>query len=80
MNQQNGIEYNPSQPNLSNPRTYSPYGITFDDEKEYRRRQQQKYKEDLDYLCSLRKKGNMKDQSEIEEELRRMKLMDDVTY
>ena len=40
------------------PHPYSPYGIRFEDEKRYHKQQQQRYKEDLDYLISLRQKNN----------------------
>lgn len=35
---------------------HSPYGISFEDEQSYKRAMMQRYKEDLDYLCSLKRR------------------------
>ena len=43
----------------------------------YKRQQQQKYKEDLDYLCSLRQKRNDKEKESIEE-AKKIQMMNDV--
>ena len=59
------------------PSSYSPYGVRFEDEKMYKRQQQQKYKEDLDYLCSLRQKRNDKEKESIEE-AKKIQMMNDV--
>ena len=59
------------------PNSYSPYGVRFEDEQMYKRQQQQKYKEDLDYLCSLRQKRNDKEKESIEE-AKKIQMMNDV--
>ena len=68
-----------NQSSSSSPRNfaYSPYGISFEDENLYRKQQQQKYKEDLDYLCSLRQKRN-NNFNQIQEEQRKIQIMNDV--
>ena len=55
---------------------YSPYGIRFEDEESYRKKQQQKYKEDLDYLCSLRKKRYNTYQDD-QEQMKKIQQMND---
>lgn len=57
------------------PHPYSPYGIRFEDEKRYHKQQQQRYKEDLDYLISLRQKNNSL--AETLREQRRIERMND---
>lgn len=84
MSRANGNDYSQivsaSQPNIEPPRSYSPYGVSFGDEAMYRKRQQQKYKEDLDYLCSLRRKDKMLREREIQDENRRIRDMNDVSF
>ncbi|MCQ2816288.1 MAG: hypothetical protein MJ252_03380 [archaeon] len=62
------------------PEAYSPYGVSFEQEKAYRKMQQRQYKEDLDYLCSLRKKDTQQKQRDLEEESKRLQMMNDVRY
>lgn len=57
-NRQNGVSYINNNMNHSNSLNNSfnpnPYGITFDNEKDYKRNERNKYKEDLDYLIWLK--------------------------
>lgn len=55
-----------------------PYGIQFGEESQIRKREQLKYKEDLDYLCNLRKKYGEMSQKEWEEYNRKLNYMNDV--
>lgn len=67
-----------TEPNIRRPEAYSPYGVSFDEEKAYKRQLQRQYKEDLDYLCSLRKKDLEQKQKEKEEEKKKLQLMNNV--
>ena len=47
--------YNNNNSNYYNNPTFNPYGITFENEGEFRKQQKTKYREDLDYLMWLKK-------------------------
>ena len=63
-----------------NPRMQAPYGMRFGEEGQFRQREQAQYKQDLDYLCSLRRSYGEMSQKEWEEYNRKINYMNDVSY
>ena len=64
--------------NIINQRQKSPYGIWFDDEKIIKKLEQKKYKEDLDFLISLRNKKNFSDKIELNNQYNQIQEMNNV--
>ena len=64
--------------NIINQRQKSPYGIGFDDEKIIKKLEQKKYKEDLDFLISLRNKKNFSDKIELNNQYNQIQEMNNV--
>ena len=58
----------------------APYGMHFGEEGQVRQKEQAQYKQDLDYLCSLRRPYGEMSQQEWEEYNRKINYMNDVTY
>ena len=64
--------------NIIFQRQKSPYGIGFDDEKIIKKLEQKKYKEDLDFLISLRNKKNLLDKIELNNQYNQIQEMNNV--
>lgn len=56
----------------------APYGMRFGEENEVKQKERVQYKEDLDYLCNLRKQYGEMSPQEWEEYNRKLNYMNDV--